>query len=97
MPKRIQRSRQRGWKMPPGAVYVGRPTKFGNPFTVEAYGRQGAVGMFAAKLAADKQLLAAVRAELAGKDLVCWCKLSEPCHADVLLKAANIPSWPLPG
>ncbi len=31
--------------MPPGAVYVGRPTKFGNPFTVEAYGRQGEVGL----------------------------------------------------
>ena len=23
--------------------------------------------------------------ELAGKDLVCWCDESEPCHADVLL------------
>jgi hypothetical protein len=32
MPKRIQRSRARGWRMPEGAVYVGRPTKWGNPF-----------------------------------------------------------------
>ena len=31
-PKRIQRKRAKGWKMPPGTVYVGRPTKFGNPF-----------------------------------------------------------------
>lgn len=28
-------------------------------------------------------------AELAGKNLACWCKADEPCHADVLLEAAN--------
>ena len=32
-PKRIQRKRTKGWKMPSGCVYVGRPTIFGNPFT----------------------------------------------------------------
>lgn len=32
MPKRIQRRRTKGWRMPEGAVYVGRPTKWGNPF-----------------------------------------------------------------
>lgn len=31
-PQRIQRKRTKGWKMPKGAVYVGRPTKWGNPF-----------------------------------------------------------------
>lgn len=30
MPKRIQRRRTKGWRMPEGAVYVGRPTVFGN-------------------------------------------------------------------
>ncbi len=34
MAKRIQRKRTRGWRMPEGAIYVGRPTKFGNPFIV---------------------------------------------------------------
>lgn len=32
MPSRIQRQRTRGWKMPEGTVYVGRPTVFGNPY-----------------------------------------------------------------
>lgn len=32
MPKRIQRKRVKGWRMPPNTVYVGRPTKWGNPF-----------------------------------------------------------------
>jgi len=30
--KRIQRKRTKGWKMPENTVYVGRPTKYGNPF-----------------------------------------------------------------
>lgn len=33
-PKRIQRKRTKGWKTPVNTVYVGRPTKWGNPFTV---------------------------------------------------------------
>lgn len=33
-PQRIQRSRAKGWRMPEGAVYVGRPTQWGNPWTV---------------------------------------------------------------
>jgi len=31
-PKRIQRKRAKGWRMPEGAVYVGRPSKWGNPY-----------------------------------------------------------------
>lgn len=34
-PKRIQRKRTKGWTMPAGAVYVGRPTLWGNPFVCE--------------------------------------------------------------
>lgn len=30
-----------------------------------------------------------IRAKLAGRDLACWCPLSQPCHADVLLELAN--------
>lgn len=33
-PKRIQRKRTKGWRMPDGAVYVGRPSIYGNPFRV---------------------------------------------------------------
>ena len=28
--------------------------------------------------------------ELRGKDLMCWCPLDQPCHADVLLELANL-------
>lgn len=101
MAKRIQRQRTKGWKMPEGAVYVGRPTKWGNPNRVGEYSwwlnreiesREEAVRLF--RLAgpwatgANRGSLAAVE-ELRGKDLVCWCPLDEPCHADVLLEWAN--------
>lgn len=31
-PKRIQRKRTAGWRMPPNTIYVGRPSRWGNPF-----------------------------------------------------------------
>lgn len=34
-PIRIQRSRAKGWRMPPHAQYVGRPSIWGNPFVHE--------------------------------------------------------------
>lgn len=37
----------------------------------------------------DDVTLDALRAELAGKNLACWCPLDQPCHADVLLELAN--------
>lgn len=40
-PKRIQRRRTKGWRMPEGAIYVGRPTRWGNPFTIMNAHRQG--------------------------------------------------------
>jgi hypothetical protein len=48
MPKRIQRKRTKGWKMPEGAVYVGRPTRWANPFRVGVYSdsRHECVDMF---------------------------------------------------
>jgi hypothetical protein len=41
---------------------------------------------------AQAPLVEAARTELAGRDLMCWCPLDEPCHADVLLGLANLPA-----
>ena len=82
--RRIQRKRTKGWRMPPNTVYVGRPTKWGNPYkltdraaTVKAYEI-----WLRERLREDPHFLD----ELKGKDLACWCSLDEPCHADILLK-----------
>lgn len=34
LPTRIQRKRTKGWKSPPGTIYCGRPSRWGNPFQV---------------------------------------------------------------
>jgi len=36
-PQRIQRKRSKGWRMPEGTVYVGRPTEWGNPFSASTF------------------------------------------------------------
>lgn len=51
MAVRIQRQRKKGWRMPEGTVYVGRPTQWGNEFPHEQYGRKLAVEMYVVHLA----------------------------------------------
>ncbi len=46
IPLRIQRKRVKGYKMPYNSISVTRPGRFGNPFSVEKYGRDKAVELF---------------------------------------------------
>lgn len=95
MPKRIQLSRAKGWRMPPNTVNVARPGKWGNRYSVAEYGRELAVFnhmlWIRGILLIDPKRLEPLR----GKDLACWCKPGEPCHADVLLELANPPLSPV--
>ena len=76
--------------MPEGAVYVGRPTRWGNPFAIgAALSRDEAVARYRAWLSSQPELLADARSALAGRDLVCWCPPGAACHADVLLEVSN--------
>lgn len=75
--------------VPTGAVYVGRPSAFGNPFQMRSEADRNAVcEQFEHMLLNKPALIAQVKAELRGKDLVCWCA-PKRCHADVLLRIAN--------
>lgn len=74
---------------PVDAVYIGRGSIFGNPFTIGKDGdRSTVIEKFRAYLFEDQELLARVRSELTGKDLVCYCKPAA-CHGDVLITIAN--------
>ena len=94
-PKRIQRSRAKGWKMPANAIYVGRPTVWGNPYVVGSELMNGETLTAEKALELYEQHVAEnfserdIRHCLHDKDLACWCALDEPCHADVLLRIAN--------
>jgi Domain of unknown function (DUF4326) len=68
---------------------VARPTRWGNPFPITEHGRTEAVRLYREWLTAQPDLVAAARAELAGRDLACWRRLDEECHADVLLAVGN--------
>src|SRR6476646_7001883 len=90
MPHRIQRKRVKGWKAPDGAVYVGRPSKWGNPFELQpgesrADNIQRFERFIRSRLDSQPDYLEPLR----GKDLMCWCRLEEECHADVLLRLSN--------
>ena len=90
--------------MPENTVYVGRGSKWGNPFKAgenKAMQRSDGVCVFfysgntEAAVANFRVIYnndnsrADVRAALAGKNLACWCPIDQPCHADVLLEIAN--------
>lgn len=119
-PVRMQRQRKKGFVLSLSSrafngrdvVYVGRPSKWGNPFKVGL----NSIGGFYKTLNIDdvlehyknfidkqirsKEALQIVIngiffnkpfdiTELRGKNLACWCKPGQPCHADILLKLAN--------
>lgn len=77
--------------VPPGAVYIGRPSKWGNPYTIGVDGsRSQVIRLYKEWLKTQPTLLEEARKELAGKDLVCFCA-PKACHGDTLLAVANIP------
>jgi hypothetical protein len=90
-PKRVQQRRTRGWRKPVGALSVARPHKWGNPFEVGntpgVRTNEEAVRLY--RLWLPGSLLLADIGELTGHDLMCFCPLDQPCHADVLLELAN--------
>jgi hypothetical protein len=106
-PVRIQRQRTKGWKKPNNTTCVTRGTLWGNPFIVrpdlcagEKVGRQyfavptieDAVATYRDFMNERPDLIEKARRNLRGKNLACFCRLDQPCHADVLLELANSPT-----
>lgn len=77
-------------------VYVGRPSKWGNPFAIGPHGDRAVVirkyeGWIMGKVVVPgcrPPTIQEIRRELRGKTLACWCAPA-PCHADVLYRIAN--------
>lgn len=97
-PRRIQRKRCKGWRMPSNTVYVGRPTKWGNPYNtgdpaVDMRCFRKELEWYLSGVGCSPDRTKFVRQgleELRGKNLACWCAPDQPCHADVLLELANL-------
>ena len=82
--------------MPEGAIYIGRPTRWGNRhFVGDADGCDSVEECVTAFEQDLLELGDARRAEylapLRGHDLACWCRLGRdvPCHVNALLRWAN--------
>ena len=75
-------------------VFIGRPSKWGNPFKIGPanYTREQALDMYKKWIVEQDDLLEQIN-ELKDKTLGCYCK-PEDCHGDTLLKLAN-PQLPL--
>jgi len=70
------------------AVYVGRGSKWGNPFRIGIDGDRAAViAKYERWLRSQHHLLRALD-ELRGRNLLCFCA-PKPCHGDLLLRLAN--------
>lgn len=84
-------------KRAPYDVYIGRPSKWGNPFShkpgtqakYRVATREEAIRAYEEWIKTQPHLLADLK-ELRGKTLGCWCK-PLPCHGDVLARLANEP------
>lgn len=90
--------------MPENCVYIGRPSKWSNPFKVDELGIDEAVKRFRECILNNSMAyyyfydlceatiqynhfkwISENLSLLKGKDIACWCKLSDKCHSDVLI------------
>jgi hypothetical protein len=74
---------------PKDAIYIGRPSKWGNPFLIGRDGtREEVISKYRIYLQFGDHFLLDELEELKGKNLLCFCK-PLPCHGDILLEFAN--------
>lgn len=79
-------------RTPTNAIYVGRPSPYGNPFKIGPNGtREEVIALYERwLLSMPPDFIRCLIMELRGEHLVCWCA-PHPCHADVLLRFVNGP------
>lgn len=75
--------------MLPNAVYIGRPSIYGNPYIIGKDGtRDEVIEKYRNYLMNNTYLLEKAKKELKGKDLLCYCA-PEACHGDILVEIVN--------
>lgn len=76
-------------KKEPYDIYIGRPSKWGNPFVIGKDGtREEVIDKYKEWLLKQDDLMKDIKS-LKGKILGCWCA-PQSCHGDVLAELANV-------
>jgi len=83
-------------KIKPYDVYIGRPSKWGNPFShkegtlaeFKVESRKEAVEKYDEWVRGQPEKIKSIKIELKGKVLGCWCS-PKLCHGHVLAWIAN--------
>ena len=69
-------------------VYIGRPSKWGNPYNIGKDGtRKEVIEKYRKYILSNKELLNSLH-ELEGQILGCWCS-PKSCHGDILIEFIN--------
>ena len=88
MPKTWNLYRDRG-KIPKGALFMGRPSKWGNPYVLNRDGtRAEVISKFREYFTQQVSTGKLDPEEIRGVDGICFCA-PQPCHVDIILAAAN--------
>ena len=70
----------------PYDIYIGRPSKWGNPFVIGVDGsRKECIEKYRNWIMTQRELLDSLH-ELDGKILGCWCGEQKPCHGHILIE-----------
>lgn len=86
MPRVLNKKR---FHIPGDSIYIGRGSKWGNPFRIGPDGDRDAVILAHYEMLKTRPDLLLALDELRGRDLLCFCA-PEACHGDVLLALANM-------
>lgn len=76
-------------RVEPYDIYIGRPSKWGNPFRIGLDGTREEVMEKYREYVQGRPNLVASLPGLRGKVLGCFCRPRKPCHGDVLLELAE--------
>ena len=86
---RVEVANAHSLKIQRGDIYVGRPSRWGNPFKVTSTRtREEAIDLYREWIAERPERIEQLR-RLNPKRLVCWCA-PKPCHADVLVELLDV-------
>ena len=85
---KVLNARKVGKRSSATQLYIGRPSKWGNPFVIGRDGsRADVIAKYRAWIVTQPAPMKALD-ELRGRDLVCFCA-PLACHGDLLLRLAN--------